>query len=186
MLRRRKKQAAHRASNKLFVRSLSARAQKGFVDLGYRRIPCALGRSGRRATKREGDGTTPFGHFKVLKILVRPDHSPRKAVPNLPMSQLRPMDGWCDAPGDRNYNRQVRLPYPARAEQLWRDDNLYDVIGVLDYNIMPRVAGKGSAIFLHLARPDFGPTEGCIAVSPRDMTQLLARLRVETKLVTML
>ena len=93
------------------------------------------------------------------------------------LRRITPVSGWCDAPGDRNYNRQVTLPYPASAETLWRDDGLYDLVLVLDHNHRPRVQGAGSAIFVHVARPGHRPTEGCIALTRADLVQLLAHLR---------
>jgi L,D-peptidoglycan transpeptidase YkuD (ErfK/YbiS/YcfS/YnhG family) len=94
----------------------------------------------------------------------------------LPAKPLRPSDGWCDAPRDRNYNRKVTLPYPASHERLWRKDGLYDVIVVLDYNYSRRVSGRGSAIFMHVARRGFAPTEGCIALKRDHLLRLLAVL----------
>jgi len=94
----------------------------------------------------------------------------------LPTRPLRLEDGWCDAPHDRNYNRLVRHPYPASAERLWRADGLYDVLVVLDYNASPRVRGKGSAIFMHVARSGYAPTEGCIALTRGHLVRLLERL----------
>jgi L,D-peptidoglycan transpeptidase YkuD (ErfK/YbiS/YcfS/YnhG family) len=91
-------------------------------------------------------------------------------------------DGWCDAPDDRNYNRQVRLPYPASSETLWRDDHLYDVVIVLGHNQRPRRRGVGSAVFLHIAAGDFRPTAGCVAVSAADMRRLLPHLSTRTSL----
>lgn len=163
----------------LFVRSLSAGASQGFLDLGFTRIPCWLGRAGKRASKYEGDGATPRGRMAVLSFYFRADRRARPAT-ILPLCALRRDDGWCDAPHDRNYNRHVRHPYQASAEHLWRDDHLYDVIGVLDHNISPRCRGRGSAIFLHIAHPDGKPTEGCIAVSQHDMTRLLRWLGPKT------
>lgn len=95
----------------------------------------------------------------------------------LPLRQLRPTDGWCDAPQDRNYNRRVVRPYPASAERLWREDGLYDVVVVLGCNDVPRVRGRGSAIFLHVARPGYAPTEGCVAIALPDLVRVLVRLR---------
>lgn len=162
-----------RSARQLIVRSLSNRASCGWIDLGYRRLPCLIGRSGRRALKREGDGATPFGRFRIHELRFRPDRTNRP-VSYLPIRKLARHDGWCDEPSDRNYNRPVQHPYPASAERLWRADHLYDVIGVLDYNISPRRRGAGSAIFLHIADPDGRPTEGCIAIGLKDMTHLLS------------
>jgi L,D-peptidoglycan transpeptidase YkuD (ErfK/YbiS/YcfS/YnhG family) len=150
--------------------------------LGPYRWPCALGSGGIRAIKREGDGATPRGLFKVLRAYYRPDKFSRLPAA-VALAPTAPCAGWCDAPGDPNYNRRVPLPYRASAERMWRDDDLYDAVLVLDYNIRPRVRGAGSAIFLHIARDGYAPTEGCVAVSKHDMRQLLSRLRRGTRLL---
>ena len=136
---------------------------------------CAIGRGGIGKKHREGDGITPIGIFPVRRILYRPDRIARPRTA-LPVAEIRPDDGWCDAPGDKAYNRQVRLPYPASAECLWRDDSLYDLIAVLGFNDDPVVDGAGSAIFLHAARPDYGPTEGCVALALADLLAAIAPL----------
>jgi L,D-peptidoglycan transpeptidase YkuD (ErfK/YbiS/YcfS/YnhG family) len=140
---------------------------------------CALGRHGIVAAKREGDGATPAGEFPLRRLLYRAD---RMAAPvtALQASAIRPDDGWCDAPADTAYNRPVRLPYPASAETLWRADALYDLLVVLGYNDAPAVAGCGSAIFLHVARPDYGPTEGCVALAKPDLVEVLAAVDTAT------
>jgi L,D-peptidoglycan transpeptidase YkuD (ErfK/YbiS/YcfS/YnhG family) len=147
----------------------------GRFDLAGRWTRCALGPAGvaAAAAKREGDGASPAGAWPLRRVLYRPD---RRAPPStaLPVAPLDPADGWCDAPADPAYNRQVRLPYPASAERLWRDDGVYDLIVVLGHNDDPVVAGAGSAIFLHLARPGFTPTEGCVALAAADLEALLA------------
>lgn len=109
-------------------------------DKEYR---CAIGKSGVRKNKIEGDGATPDGCFRLRKVLFRKDRI-ADIETRLPKTELRPTDGWCDDPKDRNYNRLVTLPYPASAESLWREDNLYDVIAVLGYNDEPVVQGKGA------------------------------------------
>jgi L,D-peptidoglycan transpeptidase YkuD (ErfK/YbiS/YcfS/YnhG family) len=135
----------------------------------------ACGSGGVRADKREGDHATPAGTFALLRALYRPD---RLAAPKtgLPLAALKPNDGWCDAPDDPHYNMLVTLPYSASAEVLWRDDGLYDLIVVIGYNTAPVAPGKGSAIFLHVARPDFSGTEGCIAVAREALIPLLGLL----------
>jgi len=159
----------------LIVRALSAGATRGSVEFGALRFSCALGRSGRRVRKREGDGATPVGRFVMQRVLYRPDRCQRPRT-GLETHPLRPMDGWCDCPRDRNYNRPVRLPYPASAEAMWRADGLYDLVVVLDHNSRPRVKGLGSAIFLHVAAPELAPTEGCVALRRVDLARLLAQL----------
>lgn len=164
------------------VRVLSHRATRGILRVGPLTLACALGRSGIRAIKREGDGASPLGPARLLYGFYRRDRGPRPRT-RLAMRVLRSDDGWCDAPADRNYNRLVRHPYPASAEAMWRRDHLYDVVLVTDQNLRPRVRGAGSAIFVHLARPGNLPTEGCIALSRRDMGILLHHVRRGTRLV---
>jgi len=147
----------------------------GRFDLAGRAVPCALGRGGVRNVedKREGDGAGPAGVWPMRRVFYRPD---RRAPPQtrLPLVALAPHDGWCDAPDDPAYNRRVALPYTASTEALWREDSLYDLIVELGYNDDPPVPGKGSAIFLHCARPGYPPTEGCVALAHADLEALLA------------
>lgn len=144
---------------------------------------CAIGPAGLAARKREGDGATPVGLLPLRRVLYRPDKTRRPNTP-LPVAEITPRDGWCDAVGDPNYNRPVPLPYPASAEALWRDDDLYDVVVVLGYNDDPPVQGLGSCIFMHLARPDYGPTAGCIALSATDLYRLLEAVPPPTAIDT--
>jgi L,D-peptidoglycan transpeptidase YkuD (ErfK/YbiS/YcfS/YnhG family) len=148
----------------------------GGLSLASRDRRCALGRAGVRsaADKREGDGATPAGLWPLRNVLWRPD---RLSAPSsrLPARAIGPDDGWCDAPLDPAYNRPVRLPYPASAERLWRDDGVYDLVVVLGYNDAPVVRGAGSAIFMHVARSDYAATEGCIALALDDLVELVSR-----------
>ena len=139
-----------------------------------REARCALGRGGVQSVenKQEGDGATPLGHWPMRKVFYRPDRLTRPQT-GLPVVALAPHMGWCDDPAHSQYNRLVDLPFPASHEKLWRDDHVYDLIVALGYNDAPAAAGKGSAIFLHLARPDFSPTEGCVASSLPDLLDLL-------------
>jgi L,D-peptidoglycan transpeptidase YkuD (ErfK/YbiS/YcfS/YnhG family) len=170
-------------SPQLIVRRLNASATRGVLECGSLTVPCALGRSGTRVLKREGDGATPAGRFAMLEVLYNPTLT-RRPVTRLPLRAIAKSDGWCDAAQDRNYNRKVRLPYPASAESLHRNDGLYDVVVVLDYNIRPRVRHRGSAIFMHVARPGFLPTEGCIALRRADLLRLLACVSRVTKVIS--
>ena len=146
------------------------------VEFGGRVAQCALGRSGRRAAKREGDGASPVGLYTFQRVLYRADRVRRPST-GLPVSAIGPRDGWCDAAGDRNYNRAVRLPYPASTEQMWREDAIYDIVVVISHNQRPRMRGAGSAVFVHLARAGYLPTQGCVALGERDLRRVLARLR---------
>jgi L,D-peptidoglycan transpeptidase YkuD (ErfK/YbiS/YcfS/YnhG family) len=165
----------------LFVRALSRRATSGTLIAGHLRLPCALGRGGCKPLKREGDGATPLGRFRLRFAYFRPDRLSRPQS-RLRVVATRPDDGWCDAAGDRNYNRPVRRPYPASTETLWRAGQLYDIVVVLGYNDRPRIQGRGSAIFLHVARGAFEPTEGCVALRRADLRKLLPLLGPRTVL----
>jgi len=154
---------------------LSASATRGRLQLGNLTFPCAVGRAGIRARKREGDGATPAGAWRLRAVLYRADRVPRPRTA-LAIRRIRRDDGWCDAPSDRNYNRLVKHPYPASAERLWRADGLYDVLVVIDYNERQRVRGRGSAVFMHVARPDLAPTAGCIALARRHLVRVLEGL----------
>jgi len=154
-----------RKLSKLRVHVLSASRQRGVLRIGNVAFPCALGRTGVLARKREGDGASPRGTYRLVSVFYRADRMPRP-VSGLPVRRVKTQDGWCDAPADRNYNRHILHPYPASAERLWRDDQLYDLVVVTDHNARPRIKGAGSAIFMHVARPDYPPTEGCIALAP--------------------
>ena len=136
-------------------------------------LPCAIGRSGVRRLKREGDGATPAGRHRLLSLAVRRDRLPGPRTAN-PARALARSDGWCDDPRDGRYNRPIRLPASVGHEEMWRDDHLYDVVGILDWNVRPRIRGRGSAIFMHLCRQGFRPTEGCIALRRGDFLRLLA------------
>ena len=136
------------------------------------RLRAVCGRTGITAHKAEGDGATPLGSLHLLRVLYRADRikPPRCAVPVEPIGRN---DGWCDDIADVAYNKPVRLPYTGRHEALWRDDGVYDVIGVLDWNITSIVPGRGSAIFLHAATPDYAPTAGCVALALKDVLACL-------------
>ncbi len=141
---------------------------------------CALGRSGVVRDKREGDLATPAGCWPLRRVLYRPD---RLSAPEtvLATAPLMPEDAWCDDPQDPRYNQPVTRPCSASHERLWRDDGLYDVIVILGHNDAPAVSGHGSAIFLHVARPDYGPTLGCIALALPDLLTLLRQVAATSR-----
>lgn len=145
----------------------------GEARWGGWRVRCALGRGGLTRKKREGDGATPVGAWPMRRLLYRAD---RLSHPDtrLPVSAIGRADGWCDDPADPAYNRPVALPYPGRHERLWRENGLYDLLVLLGHNDNPVVPGLGSAIFLHVAGSDFGPTEGCVALARSDLERVLA------------
>ena len=151
---------------------------EGTLRFGALEYPCMLGRSGIVASKHEGDGGTPAGVFPLREVRYRPD---RLSAPTtrLAVYATRQSDGWCDDPNDPAYNRLVALPYGASAENMWRDDGLYDALAVIGYNDSPPVAGLGSAIFLHVARElgggKLGPTVGCVSLKKDDLLSVLTK-----------
>ncbi|HEU6441619.1 MAG TPA: L,D-transpeptidase family protein [Microvirga sp.] len=153
--------------------------RRGWLTAGNLTLPCALGRSGTTRSKREGDGASPVGRFRLLQAFYRADHGPRPRT-GLKLRPIRLDDGWSDDPLDRRYNRPVPLPCPTSHERMWRDDHLYDVVIDIAWNRGPIRRGRGSAIFLHLARPGFPPTEGCVAVDPSLIRRLLERIGPRT------
>ena len=154
---------------------------RGRLHAGQTVFTCALGATAISTHKREGDHASPAGHFRLIEAfqaVIR--HRPRTALPIFAISREL---GWCDDPLSGNYNRLIRLPAQAHHETLWREDSLYDLVIVLDYNLCPRRKGAGSAIFLHCARPGFTPTEGCIALRQEDLRKLLPRLACHAILI---
>jgi L,D-peptidoglycan transpeptidase YkuD (ErfK/YbiS/YcfS/YnhG family) len=149
---------------------------------GGSQIPVALGRSGILANKREGDGGTPRGRFRLVRLWWRPDRMPRPRTP-LPVRRIGKHDAWSENPGDRLYNRPIHLADGATGDRLWRQDRLYDLIIELDHNTRPRVAGRGSAVFIHVAREGFKPTAGCVALQAPRLQRLLERVGPDTRIV---
>ncbi len=145
-------------------------------------LPVALGRGGIKANKREGDGATPRGTFRLKRLWWRADRHVRPKT-LLPVQRIAADDGWCEDPSDRHYNQPIKVPPRAKADRLMRKDHLYDFIVELDHNTRPRVAGRGSAVFIHAARPGFAPTAGCVALDLNVLRRLLARLGPRTRFV---
>ncbi|MCW4115385.1 L,D-transpeptidase family protein [Aurantimonas sp. MSK8Z-1] len=160
----------------LLLRPASSCRRRGVLQAGILRLPCALGRGGTSIFKREGDGATPVAKMQLMQMFRR-DRRLAQVRSALPGRDIRQDDGWCDAPQHPAYNRPVRLPFAASAEAMRRHDHLYDLVIVLDWNVRQRMRGRGSAIFLHCAKPDYEPTAGCIAIAPRDFIRLQAYLR---------
>lgn len=147
--------------------------EKGLTMPDGRVVKCAIGRGGIHREKQEGDGVTPIGEWPLRYGYYRADRLDGTPKTALPMTVIRPDDGWCDAPDDPNYNKPVKKPYDASHEDMWREDMLYDIVIVLGHNDNPPVPGAGSAIFLHVARPDYSPTEGCVALPKEILLDLL-------------
>jgi L,D-peptidoglycan transpeptidase YkuD (ErfK/YbiS/YcfS/YnhG family) len=166
----------------IWVRAGAGDPRRGWLMAAGQSIPVALGRGGIIANKREGDGGTPKGSFRPRQLWWRADRHPRPRT-FLPIRAIGPEDTWCEDPDNRHYNQPLRLDRVAGGDRLQRDDHLYDFIIEIDHNTSPRVAGRGSAVFLHLARENFAPTAGCVSMTKPAMLQLLRRLGPQTRIV---
>jgi L,D-peptidoglycan transpeptidase YkuD (ErfK/YbiS/YcfS/YnhG family) len=167
---------------RLAVRRKPGQSARGVLTAGPLALPVALGRAGIKANKHEGDGATPRGVFRLKRLWWRADRHPRPAT-LLPARRIRADDGWCEDPADRHYNQPIKVPPQSKADRLVRADRLYDFIIELDYNTRPRIAGRGSAVFIHVARPGFAPTAGCVALDINSLRRLLARVGPRTRIV---
>lgn len=164
------------------IRAAAGDSRRGWLTAGGRTEPVALGRGGIRANKREGDGGTPKGTFRPRQVWWRADRHPRPRT-FLAVRAIGPEDAWCEDPSSRHYNQPVRRHRSRDGDRLRRDDQLYDFIVEIDHNRVPRIKGRGSAVFLHLARDNFGPTAGCVSMTKSAMLRLLERLGPNTRIV---
>ena len=149
--------------------------KNGFLTNENLKIKCSIGYNGLSSNKFEGDGCTPIGHFKITKILYRPDKI-NDCEFILDSEVIKKLDGWCDDINSDLYNQQIKFPFEQSAEHLYRNDDLYDIICIIDYNLNPIIRGKGSAIFLHVASDDYSPTQGCVAIKKEELFQIATKL----------
>jgi L,D-peptidoglycan transpeptidase YkuD (ErfK/YbiS/YcfS/YnhG family) len=163
----------------LDVRTRPGNPQQGWLLAGHRPIKVAIGRGSIKAGKREGDGSTPAGRYRLVRLWWRADRGPRPQT-RLPVRPITAADGWCEDPSDRRYNRPIRMSVTEPGDRLCRADALYDLIIEIDHNQRPRIAGRGSAVFIHVARPDMTATAGCVSMPAATLRQLLARLGPRT------
>ena len=170
----------HASLRSFFVFSHPLDRTRGFIRMGMSIMPCALGKGGVKTRKREGDGATPSGTLRALQLYRRPDRPMVRTV--IPVRTTSRVMGWCDDCASPLYNQPVTLPFNASHEKLWREDHLYDLVIDTDYNRRPALKGRGSAIFIHLARPNYHPTEGCIAFKRRDLQRLLGMINANTRI----
>jgi L,D-peptidoglycan transpeptidase YkuD (ErfK/YbiS/YcfS/YnhG family) len=164
------------------VKTRPGRRSQGWLFAGLRAVPVALGRTGIKADKREGDGGTPAGRFRPVRLWWRADRLPRPRT-SLPTRRIRAGDAWCENPADRRYNRAIRKSANEPGDGLRRGDGLYDIIIEIDHNTRPRIAGRGSAVFIHVARLAFAPTAGCVALRRQDLLALSGKLSPKTRII---
>ncbi len=166
----------------IHVRPAAGNPRRGWLVAGTHILPVALGRGGIKANKFEGDGGTPRGTFRPVRLWWRADRHVRPRT-FLPVRAIRSTDAWSENPADRHYNRPVMRAPGESGDRLKRDDHLYDFIVEIDHNTRPRIARRGSAVFLHLARENFAPTAGCVGMTRGAMLRLLARIGPHTRIV---
>ena len=142
---------------------------------------CAIGKRGTTEKKIEGDGCTPLGKYLIKEVFYRSD---RVNLPNIsfPTRAIENNFGWCDDINSKEYNKLIKFPFKESAEKLFRSDNIYDIVCVLNYNLDPIIKNKGSAIFLHIARDDYSGTQGCVAISEKNLVLLLTMININTEL----
>ena len=153
----------------------------GYLKYKNFKFRCALGKGGIKKKVKEGDNITPKGIFKIIKIYYRPDKI-NKIITSIKKIKIKKNMGWCDDPSSSYYNKQIKLPSKYNHERLYRKDNLYDLILVLNYNTNPIIKNKGSAIFLHIAKKKYQPTKGCVALKKQDLIQLTSIIKKNTKI----
>ncbi|WP_137042613.1 L,D-transpeptidase [Pseudolabrys sp. FHR47] len=171
-----------RTLSALRVRRRPGNPRQGWLTAGPFVLPVAIGRGGIKANKREGDGGTPRGTFRLKRLWWRGERHIRPPT-LLPSRRIKADDGWCEDPASRHYNQPVKVPPGSSADRLARADHLYDFIIELDHNTRPRIAGRGSAVFIHAARPQFAPTAGCVALDIHALRKLIGRFGPRTRIV---
>jgi len=153
--------------------------KSGYLKYENLKFRCALGKAGVKKKKIEGDNITPRGIFKIIKLYYRPDKI-KIIKTSIKKIKIRKNMGWCDDPKSRFYNQQIKLPTKYGHERLYRSDNLYDLIVVLNYNINPIAKNKGSAIFLHIAKNSYQKTKGCIGLKKDHLIKIISKIKKNT------
>jgi L,D-peptidoglycan transpeptidase YkuD (ErfK/YbiS/YcfS/YnhG family) len=153
----------------------------GYLEYKNFKFRCALGKSGIKTKIKEGDNITPKGTYKILNIYYRKDRI-KKIKSSIKKIKINKNMGWCDDTRSKYYNKQIKLPSKFSHEILYRKDNIYDIVCVLNYNINPTLKNKGSAIFLHVAKKKYRRTKGCIALKKNHLIKLLSLIKKNTKI----
>ena len=154
--------------------------KSGYLKFKNFKFRCALGKNGIKRKVKEGDNITPVGIFKITKIYYRQDKI-KKVKTSIKKIKIKKNMGWCNDPQSNSYNQQIKLPSKFSCEKLYRNDRVYDLLAVLNYNINPVIKNKGSAIFIHIAKNNYKPTAGCVALKKLDLLKLLQTIKKNTK-----
>ena len=160
---------------------MTVRIKNNYLTTNNKQYRCSIGHNGFSNNKKEGDGCTPFGIFNITKLYYRADKI-KLLTTNFQPKKILPTYGWCDDPEHIKYNKKIEFPFSSSAENLFRNDDLYDIVCVINYNCDPIIAGKGSAIFIHVAHQDYSTTEGCVALSKDDLKEILLTINANTKI----
>jgi len=160
---------------------MNIKLKNKFLYFNKYKIKCSIGKRGITIKKLEGDNKTPAGVFKFKSLMYRQDRIP-KIKSRLKKIIIKKNMGWCDDSNSKHYNKLIKFPFNFRAERLWLNKNIYDVIIVINFNMKPIIKKRGSAIFLHIAKKNYMSTRGCIAISKKNMKLLISKIDIKTKL----
>ncbi len=161
---------------------MNIKLKKKFIYFDKYKLRCSIGKRGITYNKREGDQKTPRGTFRFISIFYRKDRI-NNLKTLLKKKKIKKNMGWCDDSNSKFYNKLIKLPFVKKAEKMWLKDVIYDVLIVINYNIKPVIKNKGSAIFLHIAKKNYSPTRGCIALNKKDILLLISKIDDKTKLI---
>ena len=156
--------------------------KSGFLKYKQIQFRCALGKAGVGKKFQEGDGLTPIGTYKIVNVYYRKDKI-KKLTSNLKLISINKSMGWCDDPKSKKYNQLIKLPSKYKHEKLFRNDRIYDLILVLDYNMNPVIKNKGSAIFIHIAKNNYCKTKGCLALKKKNLIEIISKIKRDTKII---
>ena len=153
----------------------------GYLKYKNLKFRCALGKAGIKKKEKEGDNATPKGIFKITRLYYRPDRI-KNIITAVKKIKIKKNVGWCDDPNNKFYNKEIKLPNKFSHEKLYRKDNLYDLVLVLNYNTNPIIKNKGSAIFLHITKNSYKKTKGCIALKKKHLIELISQIKKNVKI----
>ena len=156
--------------------------KSGYLKYKDFKFKCALGKAGVGKKKIEGDNITPKGTFEIVKIYYRSDRI-KKIYSKIKLFKINKKMGWCNDPTSKKYNQLIKLPSKYTHEKLYRQDNVYDLVVVLNYNTTPIIKNKGSAIFIHVAKKNYKKTEGCVALKKEHLVKLIKNIKNKTKII---
>jgi L,D-peptidoglycan transpeptidase YkuD (ErfK/YbiS/YcfS/YnhG family) len=154
--------------------------QNNFLTYNNKIYKCSLGLNGLNKTKKEGDKSTPIGIFSLGNLFVRTDRI-KNLKTNFHYISIEKTMAWSDDPNSKDYNKLIKVNSDHR-EIMFRNDHIYDLILVINYNMHPIIPNKGSAIFIHISKDNNTPTQGCVALNLDDFREILITLKPSDKI----